>query len=158
MSRPPATGPRKWYLEGYLWLVIALPFSAVVGGMITLWYAIESNDGLVVDDYYIRGLHINRVLDRDRAAKRDGLHARLEFDKHAARAAIVLTGNSGFTPPDSITVSFLNATREGYDHVEEFRRGPDGIYRGAPPDLIRGHWYIQIEKQDWRLLQTLTVH
>jgi len=115
----------------------------------------HDNDG---DVNYVRGLHINRVLDRDRAARRDGLHATLQFDMHTPRAAIILTGNTHFTPPDSITVSFLNATRQGYDHVQEFKRGPDGVCRSAPPALIRGHWYIQIEKQDWRLLQTLIVH
>jgi len=149
--------PRVWYREVYVWLIIALPLSAVIGGVITAWYAIESNDGLVVDDYYKRGLEINRVLERDKASERYGLQARLHFEPGAPAATIVLDGNASFSPPDSISVSFLNATRGGYDHNLEFRRVSADTYQSVMPRLLRGHWYIQIEKQDWRLLKSIVV-
>ena len=54
---------RPWFREPWVWLLIALPASAVLGGMVTIWIAVDSDDGLVVDDYYKRGLEINKKLD-----------------------------------------------------------------------------------------------
>jgi hypothetical protein len=36
-------------------------------------------------------------------------------------------------------------------------RTPDGSYRSAFPELAPGHWYVQIEAQDWRLQGSLRV-
>jgi len=59
---------RPWYREPWPWIIIAGPASAVVAGVALLWLAIDSNDGLVVDDYYKEGLAINQVIRRDQAA------------------------------------------------------------------------------------------
>ena len=149
---------RKWYREPYVWLLICLPLSAVIGGMITIWYAVESNDGLVVDDYYKRGLQINRVLDRDKAALRHGLKASVQLQPGAPVATIILRGNDRFNYPHSISVNFLYSTRSGHDRSEELRLVAANTYQGRTPPLVRGRWYIQIEAQDWRLLESLTVH
>jgi hypothetical protein len=149
---------RKWYREPYVWLIIALPLSAVIGGIITAWYAVESNDGLVVDDYYKRGLQINKVLDRDKAALRHELQASLQLIPGASVATIVLHGNDKFSYPGTISVSFLYSTHGGYDRTEELRRVAANTYQGSMPKLVKGRWYIQIEAQDWRLLESMTVH
>jgi hypothetical protein len=44
-----------WYREPWVWLMIAFPMSAVIGGMITIYLAVTTSTGLVVDDYYKRG-------------------------------------------------------------------------------------------------------
>ena len=149
---------RKWYLEPYVWLIIALPLSAVIGGIITAWYAVESNDGLVVDDYYKRGLQINRVLERDKAALRHELQASLQLNPDAPLATIILHGNDTFSYPGSISVSFLYSTRSGHDRKEKLKLVAANTYQGSMPQLVKGHWYIQIEAQDWRLLESMTVH
>lgn len=149
---------RKWYLEPYVWLLIALPLSAVIGGMITLRYAIVSNDGLVVDDYYKRGLEINRTLDRDHAAVKHGLKSTLQLNPETGQARIILESKSTYSLPDSLDVSFLYSTRAGHDIQTRLKRVAGNIYDGTIPKLIRGHWYIQIEADDWRLLESKTVY
>ncbi|MEJ2760519.1 MAG: FixH family protein [Gammaproteobacteria bacterium] len=141
-----------------MWLIILLPLSAVVGGIVTAWYAVESNDGLVVDDYYKRGLAINKVLDRDRAAKRYGLVATLQLRTGSPVATVILKGNSTFTAPEEITISFMHATRSGHDRKLTLRRVDPVTYQGPKPVLIRGRWNVQIEAQDWRVLDSMTVH
>ena len=69
LSENPAARP--WYREPWPWILMAGPFTVVVAGMITLWLALESSDGMVADDYYKRGLAINQTLSRERLA----LHA-----------------------------------------------------------------------------------
>ena len=57
-----------WYKESYVWLLIFFPLLAVIGGIVTTILAVQSDDGLVVDDYYKQGLEINRTLERDQVA------------------------------------------------------------------------------------------
>lgn len=148
----------SWYREPYVWLLIAFPLLAVVGGFITLGLAIESNDGLVVDDYYREGLMINRVLKRDQKAAGLGLKAELKFSPEWNRFSINLRGNPGFRAPGSLRVSFLHATRKGFDRHLTVRNLGNNSYTAGFHPLIRGHWYIQIETDDWRLLKSVTVH
>ena len=35
---------RPWYREAYVWLVIAFPLLACVGGLITLWLVLHGAD------------------------------------------------------------------------------------------------------------------
>lgn len=150
-SRPPSpsTG-RPWYRHGLVWLLIAFPASAVVGGAVTLWLAIRSADGLVVDDYYVRGKEINRVLDRDRTARRLGLEAALELDPENGRLALSLHGRA-YDPPPRLVLRLLHGTRAGLDQEFHLARGADGRYRAPLGPLAPGHWYVQVETPAWRL-------
>ncbi len=80
-----------WYREPFVWLLIAFPLTAVVAGFITLGLAISSDDGVVEDDYYLRGKEINRVLARDQAAATRGLQGRVELDDAQHQLLIRLT-------------------------------------------------------------------
>jgi hypothetical protein len=44
------------------------PSVSVVGGVLVLCIAVKTNDGLVADDYYQRGITINERLARERSA------------------------------------------------------------------------------------------
>ena len=57
-----------WYKQFWPWFLMALPATAVVGGIITIVIAMTNPDGLVQDDYYKAGLGINRTLEREQQA------------------------------------------------------------------------------------------
>ncbi len=61
------TDTKPWWQYGHVWLIIAGPAVVVVAGFITLAIAIRIPDPLVADDYYRRGLDINKTL----AAEKD---------------------------------------------------------------------------------------
>lgn len=143
-----------WYRVPIVWLLVALPLSAVVGGFTTLWLALRSDDGLVVDDYYRRGMEINRDLDRDRAAAARDIRARVQLDDARREMRIVVTV-PGADVPARLTVQWLHATRQGYDR--HFVLAPDahGVYRAPLAGLVPGHYYVQLAAADWRLLGSL---
>lgn len=146
-----------WYREPLVWMVIAIPFTAVVMGVLILVLAIRSDDGLVVDDYYRQGKQINRVLARDRAAAARGVQGRVELDDARQQVLIRLTATDPAAIPDPVELKFLHATRGGLDKTLILPRQADGAYRAPLPELAQGHWNVQLAAQDWRLVGSLFV-
>jgi hypothetical protein len=146
---------KPWYREPFVWLVILFPASAVIGGMLTISLAISSDDGLVVDDYYKRGLEINRTLERDKAAARHEIQATLRFNVAHQFIHLNLNAHPDYRLPDQITLHFRYNTRSGFDRSVMLERTDDHFYQGGLPELIVGKWQIQLAADDWRLLKSV---
>lgn len=146
-----ATPIRPWYREALVWLLIAPPVAAMLGGFILLYFAISTHDGLVVDDYYQQGKAINNVLRRDELARAYGLHGDLQF--RADQISLRLQGHAALPP--SLQLQLLHATREAQDVTLMLARAEDGSYRATLPALVPGRWHVQIVGNDWRLTGAL---
>lgn len=147
---------RPWYAEPWVWLMITFPLLAVIGGIITIYLAVSTSDGLVVDDYYNRGKAINLDLARDRAAAGYGLQAQIDIDLQHNRVYLQLQAAADILP-DVVQLSLLHPTRAGHDQVLLLQRAADGGYSGAVDELTRGNWYLQLEAGDWRLSGSMQV-
>ena len=149
-----AQSTRAWHREPLVWMLWAVPGSAVVMGIAMLVVAIESYDGVVADDYYQRGLDVGQRLERDRRAADLQLRAAIEFDPHQRRASVSLTSAkdpSGAAP----RLALSHATRSGKDKVLELREVAPGSYAGNLPELEAGRWYLSLGNAAWRLTGTL---
>jgi hypothetical protein len=141
---------RPWYREPWPWILMAGPAAVIVAGVVTVWLAVSSADGLVAEDYYKQGLAINRVIEREQAARQLGLTAQLE--PAAGRLLLSLSGASGAHPP-ALFVQLAHATRAGHDLRLRLARVTDGRYEGALPPLPPGRWRVSIEdpQASWRI-------
>ncbi len=148
---------KPWHREYYVWMVIFFPMLAVVAGIYTIHLAITSDDGLVVDDYYKKGLEINRTLERDQVASSYDLTADVSFEPALKEVIIVLSANNNFSYPETIEAVFLNATRAGLDETARLIHTGGQVYRGQLPALTTGKWYLQLQDDNWRLSQELNV-
>ena len=139
-----------WYRQSWPWFLIALPATAVIAGMITLWLAVSTNDGLVVDDYYKQGLAIQQTMARSRRAADMGLRAQLRIQANAFE--VHLTSTVAANIPDQVRITFSHPTRSGLDQ-SMILEGTQGRFAGSHGDLIAGRWDIQIEDElhTWRL-------
>ena len=147
-----------WYREPWVWLMIALPMTAVIGGMITIYLAVTTSDGLVVDDYYKRGKAINRDLARDAAAAHYQIRASIDLDMRDNLMQLQLQLHSGTAVlPKLLTCSLLHPTQPGHDQVIALQHAGDGIYYGHIDEVARGNWYLQLEADDWRLSGSMQV-
>ena len=154
---------RPWFQQPFVWMVIGIPLSSVIVGMVMLWLSIVSFDGMVSDDYYKQGLQINRVLDRERAA----LAARLSgtFTLRETDSRLLLqSADSTFQLPSQVDVQLSYATSAGQDvaftmtHSAAFASGE---YHGPALNLPQGRWYVYIssdsidgatvDRDAWRL-------
>jgi len=160
MSAPRGGGAggsgRAWFREPLVWMLIAIPLSSVVMGVVMVTLSIASFDGLVADDYYKRGLEIDRVLDRDRAAARAGLVGRLQVDGGGSRLALRAAAPE-FEEPASVTLELSYATRAGLDRRVRLTRLAPGDYAGPALALPAGRWYVQVAGADWRLTGALRI-
>ena len=145
-----------WYRQPMVWLIIAIPLSSVVMGGVLLWLSISSYDGLVADDYYKRGLEINRVLDRDRVAAGLGLAAKLRLDPGGTRL-LLSGGGSEFSPPERVDLVLSYATRAGLDRRVTLAQVSPGDYVGPVLALADGRWYAQVTTDAWRITGILEV-
>lgn len=155
----PAEPPRPWYREPWPWLLMSGPAAVVVAGFITLWLAIRSDDGLVVDDYYKQGLAIQQVLERDLTAVRLDLKARVSLD--AASGAVRLRlSSAGPALPDRLLLHVVHPTRGGRDQaVQLHATSSAGDFGGKLALVEPGRWLLNLEDpgRTWRIVGEWTL-
>lgn len=66
---------KSWWNFGYVWLVISGPLVVVIASIITVYLAIGTPDP-VINDYYRKGMEINKTLDAQRDSMAPALQAR----------------------------------------------------------------------------------
>ncbi len=149
----PTYDKRPWYRQFWPWLLIALPGSAVVAGLITLYIAIIHSDDLVDDEYYKDGLAINRVLDKDARAQTLGVEAQLRFSSGADTWQVeVHTKNAKSL--DNLSLSLSHPLEADRDFVVLLSLREAGVYDAELPGPVAPHWHWILESSGsspWRL-------
>ena len=150
---PESSDKKPWYKQPLVWLVIAFPSIAVVGGISLLILSINIDDGVVVDDYYKRGKEINRVLTRDRKAAELGIRGVSVYAADSKRFSVTLASNEGSDIDDSnIQLELLHATRGGMDVSIPLNKSETGLYQATlSQQLALGPWHVQIGNENWRV-------
>jgi len=140
---------KPWYREPWPWILMSGPAAVIVAGAVTTWMAFATEDGLVADDYYKRGLAINAVLRREQAAAQRGIDAQVV--RSAGRVRVLLRG----VEPPVLFLSLVHATRAGNDVRLRLERAPDGSYGAALPTLAPGHWRAVVDdpRGEWRVVK-----
>ena len=131
---------------------MAGPGIVVVASMITLWLAVTTDDAVVSDDYYKRGLSINHRLERvDRAATL-GMEAVADIAADG-RVRVALRSPSADIDahPAIVVLGVAHATRSGMDRAAELVLGPQGTYDGRIEPVGPGRWLVSLETNSWRL-------
>ena len=135
-----------------VWLVIAIPVTAVIVGAIMLTISIQTFDGLVEDDYYKKGKEINQVLERDEFAHNNGIYAAVNMDEKTGIIVIDLNSEANYSFPEQLGLSLLHPTVSAQDVKLLLKKGPDGrYYAELLRPLSKGRWYLRISEPNWRL-------
>lgn len=142
-----------WYRHRWPWLLMAGPFLVIVAGVVTVYLAVISNDGLVDDDYYKQGLAINQETARDQMAVQRGMQAELMQNADSGGFRVLLQANPGVALPKSLVVRIAHPTRAGVDQRLVLMEEGGGVYAGNLSIPLTGRWHVVIEdeKREWRL-------
>jgi hypothetical protein len=154
-STPTTHDIEPWYKQGWPWLLISLPASAVVGGIITIFLAVNSPNAMVVDDYYKEGLAINEKKQRQANAARMALRGLLRHD--GSQLTLSLSSAAPVTE-DALSLHIVHSTRPELDRQLNLQRTGEGRYAGETAWLPPGTWYLRLEPADkaWELRARIT--
>ena len=149
--RASAAPPLPWYRQRWPWLLIAGPAIVVVAAFVTLWLAVTTDDGLIADDYYKRGLVINKELMRTQRAEAMGITAVLRVAPTGTVRLELSTGADGVALPDAVMLKLVHPTRAGRDREVVLIHGPGNAYVGDLGAYPQGRWLVSVETPQWRL-------
>lgn len=147
-----STVARPWYREPWPWILAAGPFIVVIAGIYTAWLAVTSNDGLVTEDYYRKGLAANQTIARSEEAAKMGLVAGVRVSEDLLSVRLQASGKS-FVMPPTLVVTITHPTRAGLDQSRLLARAGD-LYAGEFRLPAAGHWLVLVEdeRKTWRLM------
>lgn len=145
---------RNWKREPLVWMLIGIPFSAIVMGVVIITLASQTWSGLVVDDYYKKGKQINLVLARDQLAHELGLAARLRITE-TGTVEILFDPEASVIPGERIELMLVHATRPGLDQRLEFDNPQQRRFEGSLELPGQGRWNVFLQTPDWRLTGSL---
>jgi hypothetical protein len=80
MSQPELVPAKPWWKFGHVWMVISGPAIVVVASFVTFYLAASGKDPVVDEDYYRKGIEINKTLADNPASLAPATQAR----NHAA--------------------------------------------------------------------------
>lgn len=144
---------KPWYREPWPWILMAGPTAVVLAGIVTAWIAVATDDGLVEDDYYKKGLTINQTIERDQMAQSLHLKAQLMVGGDASRLRVMLQAGDSVTLPSTLRLKILHPTRSDLDRSVTLEQGALGYYEGQLNALEPTRWRLVLEDADsrWRL-------
>ena len=139
---------RPWYREPWVWFVIAIPVIAIGASFTALAIAIATDDGVVAEDYYKRGLAVNQVLRRESRARE--LHLAATASLSSAGVEVVVRGAGEVYP--ELRLRLVHPTRSGLDQTVALRAS-GRIYTGSPARLNGEARLLVLEDaaSTWRL-------
>jgi hypothetical protein len=154
---PQLATPHPWYRELWPWLLMAGPAAVIVAGVFTAYLAVVSNDGLVADDYYKRGLAINQTLARDAAAQKLDYRARIELAADYDRVKVSFASSA--PAGDLLVLRLAHAGRPALDRLLPLTAQDGATYAAVFPALTAGRWQVTLEDagRNWRLVGDLVV-
>lgn len=146
-----------WYRQFWPWFLIALPATAVVAGLYTVWLAMQGGDSLVAP----RGEGMEIVTERRNAAERQakllGLDASITIEPDSGAINVRMASNADNVWPASLDLLFSHPTNVQLDRnisLSAAIPGADGEPRwaGHVSPVPSGRWYLVLSAADeWRL-------
>ncbi len=106
-------------------------------------------DGVVVDDYYRKGMEINKDLARDRYAIATEMTAEMIVASNQLNVAI--SSASADRWPDELKFMFIHPTVSNRDVTINLVHRGSGNYSASFEDLRAGKWNVAVGTPSWRL-------
>ncbi|MCH8257728.1 MAG: FixH family protein [Proteobacteria bacterium] len=152
-----STDIKAWYKYPWPWVLILLPLTAVLFGIMMFVLANTYRDDLVADDYYKDGMAINRRLVMDDRARQLNIHA--NWTESAAGEFVFTVYNA---KDSAVLLSMHHVSDRQKDEFVVLLPGDGFDYSASDTNIEKlftqaGVWYLEIAGADdnWRLRKRL---
>jgi hypothetical protein len=146
-----------WYRQFWPWFIIALPASAVVGGLFTVWIAMQTTDSLVVRSDDGMNVVTERNLAAETEAIRLGLSAVLEISSDTGAVVVTMSSLQDVDLSRSLQLRMRHPTMASRDAVIELLQAipnsnGDSTWAGHFVKPPVGRYYVTVSSGNtWRL-------
>lgn len=143
-----------WYKQFWPWFLITVPALSMVLSFSMLTLAINTDDSLVVDEYYKEGKAINLQLDKIKKAKKLDINTLLSVVDN--RIAIQFASGAPASG-EALHLDFYHATLESKDFHVLLTQDASGTYRAQAEISITGKWNVTLSPLDssWKVSKPL---
>jgi hypothetical protein len=146
-----------WYRQFWPWFIMALPATAVVAGLYTVWIAMQTTDSLVVSSDDGMNVVTERNMAAELEARRLGLSALVDINPDTGAVIVTLSSLAGVELPVSLALRMRHPTMASRDaNVELLRAMPNSLGEATwaghfitPPS---GRYFMSLSSaHNWRL-------
>ena len=148
---------KPWYRQFWPWFIMALPASAVVAGLTTVWISMQTSDSLVVrSDDGVKNA-TDRHISAERLASELGLAAIVEIDPETGAVSAVMRSGDLEDIPASLVFELSHpafADRDRQIILNKAMPDADGspVWVGHFVTLPNERFYAVLNSgDDWRL-------
>ena len=146
-----------WYRQFWPWFIMALPASAVVAGLFTVWLSMQTGDSLVVHSSDGMNIVTERNLAAEQEALRLGLTAMIDIQVETGAVAVTIRSELDTELPSALQLRLRHATMASRDvDVPIFQAMPntagDKVWVGHFKTSPAGRYQLILSSDDsWRL-------
>ena len=135
-----------WFKNPWVWLIIALPLSAVIGGIATVIITNKHQPDMVVDEYYKKGKAINQELTLYENAEK----LNIAFDIRVTQHRVELKANQDFP---ALKLQFSHSTLAHKDFDLVLTKNAKGTFSSTFDHEIDGKWLLFVSPMDmsWKM-------
>lgn len=147
------TNPPPWWKQFWPWFLIALPGSVVIASFFTIKMAVDSDDGLVTQDYYKQGKAIHMDASARQRAHDLGILAKVTFVQPEGVVRVSVSSES-LNAIGALQLALRHPTQANQDALLDLQPVGPNLYQAAMPDLSSsGEWNVELNAIDanWEL-------
>jgi hypothetical protein len=148
---------KPWYRQFWPWFIIALPASAVVGGLTTFWISLQTTDSLVVQSDDGMQIVAERRVVAEQLAAELNLAILLDIDLESGVVLAAMRAGDLDTSPATLQLEFSHPAFADRDQRIALNRAPpdeagNPVWSGHFVSIPDGRWYVSLtSNDDWRL-------
>lgn len=148
---------KPWYRQFWPWFIIALPASAVVGGLTTFWISLQTTDSLVVQSDDGMQIVAERRVVAEQLAAELNLAALLNIDLESGAVLAAMRVGDLDVLPAALQLEFSHPAFVDRDQRIALNRAPpdevgNPVWSGHFVSIPNGRWYVSLTSNgDWRL-------
>lgn len=148
--------PKIWYKQFWPWFLIVVPLSSMVLSFSMMNLAFNSEDSMVIDDYYKEGRSINLKIQKLEHAKTLNISTKTQvFADHVEVTFLSGVPNNG----EALTLDFFHSTQKFKDFSVTLLRDANGIYRAPLTEDVLGKWKLSLHPFDenWKIQKVVSL-
>lgn len=147
---------KPWYRQFWPWFIMALPASAVVAGLTTLWIAMQTTDSLVLVPAKGVKAESDRQVAASRLATELGLAAAVDIDMTTGVVTAAMRSGDLGDVPATLAFEMSHPAFADRDHRITLNKAmPDAsgnpIWVGHFVSVPEGRYYAVLSSSQWRL-------